>query len=85
MNTINSTDTLKRTKKTNIQYANPNEQDKNGVTPLIHLLFHRTVTLEMTRRLIEAGADPNIVTKRGNDVFDALFQEGFRFTPRLRR
>ena len=29
----------------------------------------------MTRRLIEAGADPNIVTNRGNDVFDALFQK----------
>ena len=29
----------------------------------------------MTMSLIEAGADPNIKTKRGNDVFDALFSK----------
>ena len=70
-----STDRVRRVSSNFAQYANPNEQDKNGVTPLIHLLYHRMVTLDMTRRLIEAGADPNIRTRKGNDVFDALLRK----------
>ena len=38
-------------------------------------LFHRTNTREMAMSLLQAGADPNLVTKRGNDALDALFRK----------
>jgi len=56
-------------------YANPNEQDNKGITPLMQLLYHRTNTFEMALSLLVAGADPNIISKRGSTVFDALFRE----------
>ena len=49
---------------------------------MIHLfqLYHRTITCQMTRTLILAGANPNLRTNRGNDVFDALLHPR-SFTP----
>ena len=38
-------------------------------------LYHRTNTFEMALSLLVAGADPNIISKRGSTVFDALFRE----------
>jgi len=56
-------------------FANPNEQDLKGITPLMHLLYHRMRTFEMTIHLLQAGADANIRSKKGSTVFDALFRD----------
>jgi len=56
-------------------FANPNEQDSKGITPMMHLLYHRMRTFEMTIHLLQAGADANIRSKKGSTVFDALFRD----------
>lgn len=71
---------LTKVKKESILYfktlfANPNEQDNKGITPLMHLLYHRMRTFDMTVHLLQAGADANIESKRGSTVWDALFRD----------
>ncbi|CBY39099.1 unnamed protein product [Oikopleura dioica] len=54
--------------------ADPNERDEFGVTPLMLLLYHRMVCTPIAKILLEAHADPNLYTKKGNTVLDALFR-----------
>lgn len=54
--------------------ADPNETDPAGITPVMLLCYHRMVCIPIARILLEAHADPNLKTKNGNTVLDALFR-----------
>merc|ERR1711935_892725 len=82
---IKKTEVIRNQQSKHDQFADPNERNERGISPLTHLLFHRTNTLEMTMALIQAGADPNMKSKKGNDAFDAFLLNGAVFWPPLER
>ena len=51
-----------------------NEEDKNCMTILMHVLLAETFNQKLARRLIKRGADVNHVDRNGNTILIKLVQ-----------
>ena len=51
-----------------------NEEDKNCMTILMHVLLAESLNQKLARRLIKRGADVNHVDKNGNTILIKLVQ-----------
>lgn len=49
-----------------------NEEDKNGMTILLHVLLAKTFKPKFAKRLLRRGADPNHIDKNGNPLLVKL-------------
>ena len=54
--------------------TNINEEDKNAMTILMHVLLAEEFKPKLAKRLIRRGADPNHIDRNGNPLLVKLVQ-----------